>query len=204
MKEWLLGGLADLFGLMLNLTVPLLVRVREKKGGRARMAHVYRLLRQAEQADYADAVRSRYAIHPSVCWGRNTWIGGAGEIEIGEGTYLGANCFVVSDPKQAKIQIGKLCAISHNVHVRTAGYDTDIPFGQARNAQPVSGDIQIGDFVWLGANVIVLGGVHIGNNSIIGANSVVTQDVQADCIYGGVPARLIRRKAESAGMDSQS
>lgn len=46
--------------------------------------------------------------------------------------------------------------------------------------------------VWLGANVVVLPGVRIGENSIIGAGSVVTRDIPANVVAGGVPCRVIR------------
>ncbi len=198
MTELIVAGLTRLLAILLQLIVPALLRLQSTKRGRARMAQVYRLLRQAAHNDDADTIRGRYNIHPTARWGLGTWIGGSGEITICADTYLGRDCFVVSDPHGAKIQIGKQCAISHNVHIRTAGYEPDMPFEQARLSPAVSRDIQIGDFVWIGANVMVLGGVTVGANSILGANSVVTQDVEPNSIYGGVPAHLIRRKNKPA------
>lgn len=55
-------------------------------------------------------------------------------------------------------------------------------------------EVNIEKNVWLGANVIVLPGVSIGENVIIAAGSVVTKDIPANKIYGGVPAKLIRNR----------
>lgn len=54
------------------------------------------------------------------------------------------------------------------------------------------GPIKIGDNVWLGQNCCILGGITIGDSAIIGANSVVTHDVPANCIVAGVPAKIIK------------
>lgn len=55
-----------------------------------------------------------------------------------------------------------------------------------------SKNITIKRGAWLGANVILLSGVTIGENSVVGAGSVVTKDVPPRCIVGGNPARIIR------------
>ena len=54
------------------------------------------------------------------------------------------------------------------------------------------GETIIGNKVWLGDNVVVLSGVKIGNNSIIGANSVVTKDIPSFSIAVGSPAKVIK------------
>lgn len=56
----------------------------------------------------------------------------------------------------------------------------------------VKGDIIIEDNVWLCEGVVVLSGVRIGKNSIIGANAVVTKDIPANCIAVGIPAKVIK------------
>ena len=56
------------------------------------------------------------------------------------------------------------------------------------------GGIQIGDDVWLGYGTIVLDGVHIGKGAVVGAGSVVNQDVPAGTIAAGVPARVIKTR----------
>ena len=55
------------------------------------------------------------------------------------------------------------------------------------------GEIVIGNNVWLGDKVTILGGVHIGDNVIIGTNSVVTKDIPANAMAAGVPARVLKQ-----------
>ncbi|RBQ24698.1 MAG: 2,3,4,5-tetrahydropyridine-2,6-dicarboxylate N-acetyltransferase [Methanocorpusculum sp. MCE] len=57
-------------------------------------------------------------------------------------------------------------------------------------------EIHIGNDVWLACNVVVLGGVHIGDNAVIGAGSVVTKDVPADFLAFGNPCKPVRRITE--------
>ena len=54
--------------------------------------------------------------------------------------------------------------------------------------------VLISDNVWIGARSIILPGVKIGSNSIIGAGSVVTKDVPSNCVYAGNPAKLIKQR----------
>lgn len=60
------------------------------------------------------------------------------------------------------------------------------------------GDIVIGNDVWIGFEVVIMAGVHIGNGAIIGARAVVTKDVAPYMIVGGVPARAIRKRFDDA------
>jgi acetyltransferase-like isoleucine patch superfamily enzyme len=55
--------------------------------------------------------------------------------------------------------------------------------------------------VWIGSRVIILPGISIGHHSVIGAGSVVTKDVPANCLMVGNPARVVRRFATAGGGD---
>lgn len=107
-----------------------------------------------------------------------------GSIEIGKGTYVNTNSHIVSGPN-TRVKIGEDCAISYNVHIR----------GRMHNPRDltriVEGDITIGNKVWICANAVIREGITIGDHAIIGANSVVTRDVPAYHVVGGVPARLL-------------
>ena len=53
-------------------------------------------------------------------------------------------------------------------------------------------DVEVGSNVWIGYGACVVRGVRVGDNAIVGANAVVTQDVPANAVVGGVPARILR------------
>lgn len=63
------------------------------------------------------------------------------------------------------------------------------------------GDIVIGNDVWIGFEAVILSGVHIGDGAIIGARAVVTKDIPAYTIVGGVPAREIRKRFDADTID---
>lgn len=162
------------------------------------MVKIYQHLYSANLSKNNQKLRQKYQIHSTVVWHPTTILHGEGKIIIGESTYLGANTLIDSNPGGAKIEIGKFCAIAPNVHIRTIEYRTDIHFYNARFSDRKSSNIRIGDCVWIGTNVFICGGVEIGENSVIGANSVVTHPIPPHSICAGVPAKVLRMKPESA------
>ena len=148
------------------------------------------------ESEYRQAeIRNRYNIHPSVRWGRGTELYGTGRIDIGERTYFGNDCYLSSHPETASITIGKCCAIAHNVHIRTSDFKRVPDFREAFDAPSEWANIVIGDWCWIGVHVYICAGVKIGDNVIIGANSVVTHDIPSNCVVGGVPARVLHSKS---------
>ena len=83
---------------------------------------------------------------------------------------------------------GVMCA--PNVTITSTGHPVH-PLYRAKGAQ-FSLPVVIEDSVWLGANVVVMPGVTIGKNSVIGAGSVVTRDIPANVVAFGTPCRVIR------------
>jgi acetyltransferase-like isoleucine patch superfamily enzyme len=61
-------------------------------------------------------------------------------------------------------------------------------------------DVVVGSNVWIGYGACILRGVRVGDNSVIGTNSVVTKDVPANAVVGGVPARVIRMRDRPSSM----
>ena len=97
----------------------------------------------------------------------------------------------ISVTENGKICIGKDCMFSFGIDIRNGDSHSilDLQGKRINKAR----DIVIKDHVWLGANVTVLKGVHIGSHSIIGTRSVVSKSCQTDqSIYAGVPARFIK------------
>lgn len=137
--------------------------------------------------------RSKYDLHKNFGFnGAYIQFYGDGKIEAGEGSYIGG-LSTVQAVSGCTVKIGTGCRISHNVRMYTQSADADADFSVASPPEK-QGNVLIGDYCWIGANVFISPDVSIGRNSVIGANSVVTKDIPSDEIWGGVPAKLIRRK----------
>lgn len=134
----------------------------------------------------------------SINFGRWVWIGDGtkircheGEVEIGPKTVLGQECTISA---YRRVRIGAECVIAD----RTMFIDFD--HGVVDIEKPIRDqgiymeDVIVGSNVWIGYGAAILRGVRVGDNSVIGTNSVVTKDVPANAVVGGVPARVIRMR----------
>jgi acetyltransferase-like isoleucine patch superfamily enzyme len=111
--------------------------------------------------------------------------------EFGKNLTLGKNVFInigCSFQDTGGITIGDGTLIGHGSTLTTL----DHAFDPHRRADMIPAPIRIGSKVWLGANVTVVPGITIGDGAIVGAGAVVTEDVPANAIVAGVPARLLR------------
>lgn len=109
-------------------------------------------------------------------------------VTIGENTFI--NMFCRFGCPTANIVIGNNVAVGPNVSFETVNHGLVYSSNFGRGT--VSKRIIVEDKVWLGAGVIVLQGVTIGEGSVICAGAVVTKDVEPYCVYGGVPAKMIK------------
>ncbi len=112
---------------------------------------------------------------------------------IGEGTFFYAPKSNVLDERRLDyITIGKNCSITQGCQILCHDFSWSILRKSHNEILPDPGkEVVIGDNVFLGWNTLVLGGVHIGSNVIIGANSVVTHDIPDNMVYAGNPARRV-------------
>lgn len=117
---------------------------------------------------------------------------GEGNIYAGPESYVG-ELSTLQAANGYSITIGRACKISHNVRVYTQSAVADFDFSLDDLPQKF-GSVKFGDYCWVGANVFVNPGMTIGENSVVGANSVITKDIPPFEIWGGVPAKFIRKK----------
>ncbi|MGQ4425603.1 sugar O-acetyltransferase [Streptomyces violaceoruber] len=114
-------------------------------------------------------------------------------VDYGSNITVGARTFVnynLTALDVAAITIGEDCQIGPNVQLLTPTHPLEP--GPRRDKLEAARPIVIGDNVWLGGCAIVLPGVTIGDNSVIGAGAVVTRDVPANVVAVGNPARPVR------------
>lgn len=141
--------------------------------GRPRITNLGEILIGDRFLFFSTTVTSEMVAHPG------------GRLEIGNGVFLN---YGASLSAHRLVQIGDGCQIGSYACLM----DNDYHSVEDRNKPGESRPIVLGRNVWLGVRVIVLKGVTIGENAVIGAGSVVTKDIPADCVAAGVPARVIR------------
>ena len=107
-------------------------------------------------------------------------------IHVGENVFINACCHFQD---HGGVTIGDGCQIGHNVVFATLNHGLQPEERGITYPAP----IVLGRNVWVGSNSTILQGVTIGDNAVIAAGAVVTRDVEAGTIVGGVPARFIKR-----------
>jgi acetyltransferase-like isoleucine patch superfamily enzyme len=133
-----------------------------------------------------------------ISFGRFVWIGDGtkircheGAVEIGDKTVFGQECTISA---YQRVRIGEQCVIAD----RAMFIDFDHGVAEVERPIRVQGiykrDTVVGSNVWVGYGACVLRGVRVGDNAVIGTNAVVTKDVPANAVVGGVPAKVIRMR----------
>ena len=116
---------------------------------------------------------------------------GGHHVHLGNNVYTNFNLTLVDD---THIYIGDCTMIGPNVTIATAGHPIE-PGLRSRGLQ-YNMPVHIGKNCWLGAGVIVMPGVTIGDNTVIGAGSIVTRDIPANVVAVGNPCRVMRPVGE--------
>lgn len=106
-------------------------------------------------------------------------------ITLGKNVFINACCHFQD---HGGVTLGDDCLIGHNVVFATLNHG----IAPEKRASTYPAPIRIGRKVWIGSNSTILQGVTIGDNAIVAAGSVVTKDVPANTIVGGVPAKYIK------------
>lgn len=136
--------------------------------------------------------RGRIEFGPFVWLGHGTKVRcHEGVVEIGAKTVLGQECTISA---YSRVRIGEQCVIADRAMF------IDFDHGVVEVERPIRAqgiytrDVVIGSNVWIGYGACVLRGVSVGDNAIVGTNSVVTRDVPANAVVAGVPARIVRMR----------
>jgi acetyltransferase-like isoleucine patch superfamily enzyme len=136
--------------------------------------------------------------------GRWSWLGHGckircheGRVSLGAKSVMGQECTISA---YQHVSIGRECVIADRVML------IDFDHGSAEVERPIrlqgiyKRDVNVHNNVWIGYGACILRGVTVGDNAIIGTNSVVTKDVEPNAVVGGVPARVLRMREEPHSM----
>ena len=118
-----------------------------------------------------------------------SWIYGKGSLKIMKNTWISPGAMIHTHC-DAEIVIGNRCDIGPGVEIMTGSHE--IGTSKRRAGKGIANPVFIGDGVWIGARSLILGGVTIGEGSVIAAGSVVTHSVGSNVLVAGVPARVKR------------
>ena len=132
--------------------------------------------------------------------GRWSWIGHGskvrvheGEVFIGAKSVLGQECTISA---YQHVSIGRECIVADRVML------IDFDHGVVEVERPIrmqgiyKRDVRVGHNCWIGYAACILRGATVGDNSVVGTNSVVTKDLPANSVSAGAPARVLRMRAE--------
>lgn len=154
-------------------------------------AHVLRLVHFYNYSHVAQlrkaSVGRRVSIAPNVS------LRSGERVRIGDHSHVGQYCSLWAGDTSGRITLGEHALLGPEVFITASNYRLapGIPvMDQPRDES----DVVIGRDVWLGARVIVLPGVHIGDGCVVGAGSVVTKSLPAGSIAVGAPAKVVGRR----------
>jgi len=139
-----------------------------------------------KKLDFIDVYRARsfFNNHPII-------FGDPNRIKIGKGVHLYNS---ILNTNSGMIIIEDYATIKPNSMLITGTHDFSKKGMERRDAYPRNGrDIIIRKGAWIGPGAIILGKVTVGENAVVGAGSVVTKNVEAECVVAGNPARVINR-----------
>ena len=140
-----------------------------------------------EALDEGRLVVGKHTVFEPQCW---ITMSGEATIGIGQGCFLNRGVMLAANER---IEIGDHVMFANGCFVGDGAHRFDDP------QKPITwqgftskGPVRIGSNTWFGANCVVTSGVEIGERCVIGANSVVTQDLPPRVIAAGIPAKVIR------------
>jgi len=182
-------------------------------------ASAYKLLRDTRDRAFSLAMRSSFA-----SLGARTRLSlpiqlvGAERITIGSRVYFGPGCWLLTHEPEGRLEVGNdtsiagYCVLSAAANVRIGHsvlfarnvYIADHRHGFELDETPIIDQpvqeirpVVVEDGAWLGQNVVLLPGVTVGRGAVVGANSVIREDVPPRSVVAGAPGRVVRRLSGS-------
>ena len=168
-------------------------KLMEEQLKRLDMVHDYNNLKPSQQTEKKEMLKKMFAEIGENCYMETPFYAnwGGKNVHIGDHFYSNYNLMLVDD---GEITIGDnvmiapnviLCSATHPIspNLREKGMEYNMP-------------VKIGNRVWIGANVVVMPGVTIDDNSVIGAGSVVTKDIPTNVVAFGNPCKVHREITE--------
>ncbi len=153
--------------------------------------HLLRLVHFYNYSHVSQVRRAR--IGPGVKMAPNVSLRSGERIEIGARAHVGAYCSLWAGDR-SRIVLGEDALLGPEVYITTSNYGT-VPGVPIMTQPRTESDVVVGRDVWLGARVIVLPGVTIGDGCVVGAGSVVTRSLPPNSVAVGAPARIVGERA---------
>ena len=143
--------------------------------------------------DARGAQESQIFLSEGVCIGRSSIIAAKGRtarIYLEAACNVGSNCRIATE---GKLRIGESSLIAAYAYIGPGNHEiesTDIPI--VEQGMKEARGVSIGANTWIGARATIMDGVSIGDNAIIGAHALVREDIPANAIAAGIPAKVLR------------
>ena len=150
---------------------------------RGRGAKIYRSVRM-DTPPYRRFSLGQHSVVESFCCINNA----VGDVIIGDYTRIGLHNTIIGP-----VTIGNHVNLAQGITVTALNHNFSEADKRIDEQGVSTGQVVIGDDVWLGANAVVLPNVSIGRHCVIAAGAVVTKDVPDGCVVAGVPAKIIKR-----------
>ena len=186
----------------------------------------YELLRKVRDRGYTRAIRSSLAdLGPRARLSLPIQIVGAERISIGSHVYMGPGCWLLTHEPGGRLEVGDgtsiagYCVLSaavsvrigrrvlfaRNVYVADHRHGFDRP-DEAIMDQPLEDlrPVVVEDGAWLGQNVVLLPGVTVGRGAVVGANSVIREDVPPRSVVAGAPGQVVRWLPADSGVEGSA
>lgn len=162
------------------------------------LGYLYRVYLYLRQGKFASKIRGaslrafKANVHSTAFISYGARFFGPQGIEIGANTFIGPHVNIVANDTTVKIGENVLIAAGTKIIGRNHNYQSKEK--TIREQGYTQSPIVIENNVWIGYHVVILSGVTIGEGAIIAAGSVVTKDVEANKIVGGIPARTLKER----------